>query len=76
MSALCDKRGRYTRSVVADASAILAAAEMILPHFTIERHLKLGHDSAQIAASHNLHPDVSALNCQFDMLHDRKTGEL
>ena len=76
VEALCSKTGRYAPSVAADNSAILAAAEVILPHFTVERHLKLGHDTAQIAASHGLHPDVAEMICRFDLLHNRKNGEL
>lgn len=76
VDALCSKSGRYTPSVVADTSAILAAAEVILPSFTVERHLKLGHDWAQIAASHNLHPDIAEMICRFDILHHRRNGEI
>jgi hypothetical protein len=76
VDALCNKAGRYTPSVVADKGAILAAAEVILPSFTVERHLKLGHDWAQIASSHGLHPDVVEMICRFDILHNRRNGEI
>lgn len=32
----------YTPDVAADRSAVLAAAEVILPHYTVERHLAQG----------------------------------
>ena len=76
VEALCSKSGRYVQSVAADNSAILAAAEVILPHFTVERHLKIGHDPAQIAAHHGLHPDIAEMICRFDLLQHRKNGEL
>jgi hypothetical protein len=74
MSALVNKAGRYTVSVVADRAAILAAAEVILPHEKVQWHLDQGHDHTQIAASHGLHPDVASLICQFDVLHARRNG--
>lgn len=76
VEALCSKAGRYTPSVAVDMGAILAAAEVILPSFTVERHLKLGHDFSQIAASHGIHPDIAEMICRFDLLHNRKNGEV
>jgi hypothetical protein len=67
---------RYTQSVAADNSAILAAGEVILPHFTVERYIKQGMDFAQIAFSQGLHPDIAEIICRLDMLHARKSGQL
>ena len=75
IGALCEKQGRYTASVAADNNAILAAGEVILPHYTVERHIGVGHDSAQIAAHHGLHPDITDMICSLDFLHHRKNGE-
>ena len=74
MGALVNKAGRYTVSVAADRAAILAAAEVILPHEKVQWHLDQGHDHAQIAASHGLHPEIVSLICQFDVLHARRNG--
>ena len=72
---LCSKSGPYTPKVIADSSAIHAAAEVMLPHFTVERQLALGMDSKQIAFSHGLHPEITEMICRFDLLHKRKNGE-
>jgi hypothetical protein len=69
-------KGRYTASVAADNGAILAAAEVILPHGQVEWHHSVGHDHAQIAVHHNLHPEIVELICRFDVLHARKNGHL
>ncbi|WP_028710999.1 hypothetical protein [Paracoccus pantotrophus] len=76
VSALCDKKGRYTPSVAADSGAILAAGEVILPHYRVERHIEQGHDAAAIANAHGLHPEVAELICRLDFLHHRKNGSL
>ncbi|OOY18676.1 hypothetical protein BMI86_20030 [Thioclava sp. DLFJ5-1] len=77
VEALCSKTsGRYGASVAADNSAILAAAEVILPHYTVERYLKQGKEVAQIAVEQGLHPDLAEMICRFDMLQRRKNGEL
>lgn len=73
--ALISTKVRYTASVAADHGAILAAAEVILPHYTVEWHESVGHDHAQIAAHHGLHPDIVELICRFDILHARKNGD-
>lgn len=67
---------RYSHLVASDSVAILAAAEVILPHYTVERHLGQGHDVAQIAASHGLHPEVAELICRFDCLQLRQKAEM
>ncbi len=76
VEALCKTSGRYGASVAADNSAILAAAEVILPHYTVERYLKSGMDVAAIAAAQDLHPEVAEMICRFDMLQSRKNGEI
>lgn len=74
VEAHCASKARYSAAVVADHDAILAAAEVMLPHFTVERHLKMGHDMEQLAAHHGLHPDIVREICRFDVLHARKNG--
>lgn len=75
MGALVNKAaGRYAVSADADKAAILAACEVILPHEKVDWHIAQGHDHAQIAVHHGLHPDVISLICQFDFLHARKNG--
>lgn len=76
VDALVSETSRYTSSVAADRTAIVAAAEVILPSFTVERHIKQGHDHNQIAVSHGLHPDVVEMICTLDMLHSRINGEI
>jgi hypothetical protein len=74
VEAHCAKEARYTPSVIADNDAILAAAEVMLPHYTVERHFGYGHDADQIAASHGMHPDIVREICRMDILHARKNG--
>lgn len=76
VNALNSKSSRYTAIAAADRGAVLAAAEVILPHYAVERHLGLGHDYLQIASSHGLHPEVAEMICQFDVLQQRKNGHL
>lgn len=76
VKALTSKHGRYTPNVAADSGAVHAAAEVILPHRTVERHLAQGHDTGQIALMHGLHPEVVDMICRHDMLHYRKNGSL
>lgn len=76
VKALTRRDGRYTPNVAADSGAVHAAAEVILPHKTVERHLAQGHDAAQIAFAHGLHEDVVEMICQHDLLQTRKNGSL
>lgn len=76
VSALCKKTGRYTPSVAADDRAILAAAEVILPHYTVERYLREGRSVEDIAFSQGLHPEIAEMICRFDTLQHRKMGSL
>lgn len=76
VKALTRKDGRYTPNVVADSGAVSAAAEVILPHKTVERHLAQGHDTMQIAATHGLHEEIVEMICRHDFLHARKSGSL
>lgn len=76
VDALCQETDRYGASVAADNSAILAAAEVMLPHYAVERSLKSGKTIDEIASSQGLHPDIAHMICRFDVLHHRKNGEL
>lgn len=76
IDALNTQTGRYSSIAASDEGAVHAAAEVMLPHYTVERHLGLGHDYQQIAASHGLHPEVAQMICRFDLLHKRKNGNL
>lgn len=67
-------RGKFTPVVAADSSAVLAAAEVILPHYKIEHQLAVGQSYAQIAHTHGLHPEVVEEISRFDLLHLRKNG--
>ena len=76
VKALTSKHGRYTPNVAADSGAVNAAAEVILPHKTVERHIALGHDNMEIANSHGLHHEIVEMICRHDLLHARKNGSL
>ena len=67
---------RYSSIAASDLGAVHAAAEVILPHYTVERLLALGLDYQQIGASHGLHPEVAKMICNFEYLHQRKNGNL
>jgi len=74
--ALTSKHGRYTPNVAADSGAVNAAAEVILPHKTVERHIAQEHDSAHIAFAHGLHEEIVSMICRHDFLQERKNGSL
>jgi len=74
LSALVKKGGRYTLNVAADEAGILAAAEVILPHKSVETLLADGQDSDQIAARHGLHSEIVKEICRVDIMHYRKNG--
>lgn len=76
VTSLTTKQGPYTPNAIADAAAVHAAAEVILPHYTAERHLEQGQDFAQIAFSHGLHQEIVEMICRHDMLQERKNGTL
>lgn len=76
VKALTSKHGRYTPNVAADSGAVHAAAEVILPHKTVERHIALKQDVAAIAFAHGLHEEIVEMICRHDMLHYRKNGSL
>lgn len=76
VKALTRRDGRYTPNVAADSGAVHAAAEVILPHKTVERHLAQGHDAMQIALTHGLHEEIVEMICQHDLLQTRKNGSL
>ncbi len=76
VKALTTKQGPYTPNVAADSAAVFAAAEVILPHYTVERHLEMGHDFAEIANQQGLHHDIVEMICRHDVLQRRKNGSL
>ncbi|WP_460274000.1 hypothetical protein [Celeribacter sp. ULVN23_4] len=76
VSALSAKKSRYTANVASDMKAIFAAAEVILPHYIVEKHIALGHDHNQIAFEHDLHPEIAQMICSMDVLQERKNGGL
>lgn len=76
LEGLISSTERYSASVAADKKAILAAAEVILPHYKVDWHIGCGHDHDQIAAHHGLHPEVVRLICRFDVLQDRRNGDM
>ena len=76
LTALVQQGGRYTLNVAADDAGIIAAAEVILPHKTVESHLAQGLDTDEIAARHGLHPDIVSEICRVDIMHYRKNGKL
>ncbi|MBM2576096.1 hypothetical protein JQC91_07245 [Jannaschia sp. Os4] len=76
LSTLVERGGRYTLNVAADDAGIFAAAEVILPHSTVESLLAVGQDLNQIAFRHNLHPDIVHEICRVDVMHRRKNGSL
>lgn len=76
LKALVKRGGRYTLNVAADDAGILAAAEVILPHKTVESLQALGLDTDEIAARHGLHPEIVSEICRVDIMHYRKNGTL
>ena len=74
VEALASRSPRYTPAVAADDGAILAAAEVMLPHYTVERLTQAGQDLAQVAHHHGLHVDVVQQVCRVDFIHHRKNG--
>lgn len=76
VNALNSKKGRYSAIAASDTGAVLAAAEVILPHHKVEWHIGREHDYMQIAAHHGLHPDVVEMICSFEVLQQRKNGTL
>ncbi|WP_339646426.1 hypothetical protein [Jannaschia helgolandensis] len=68
--------GRYTPAVAADDGGILAAAEVILPSYTVERLMAAGQNLQQIAHHHGLHDEIVQQICRVEMLHQRKNGSL
>lgn len=76
VTALVNRAGKYTASVAADDSAVIAAAEVMLPHFTLERHIAAELPIEEIAVRHNLHPDIARMICSIELLPKRKNGSL
>ncbi|WP_370213442.1 hypothetical protein [Roseovarius sp.] len=76
VEALTTKQGRYTPNVAADSAAVFAAAEVILPHYTVERHLAENLDTAEIAHRHGLHVDIVEMICRHEVLQARKRGSM
>lgn len=76
LTSLVKRGGRYSLSVAADDAGLIAAAEVILPHKTVENLLATGQDFNQIAARHGLHPEIVHEICRFEMMHYRKNGTL
>lgn len=74
VEALTARSGKYTAAVAADAGAIVAAAEVILPHYTLERDFARELPLEEIASRHNLHPDVAKTICSIDLMNMRKSG--
>lgn len=74
VEALASRSPRYTPAVAADDGAILAAAEVMLPHYTVERLIQAGQDLAQVAHHHGLHVDVVQEVCRLDFIYHRKNG--
>lgn len=75
LDGLISSTERYSASVLADNKAILAAAEVILPHYQADWHIAVEHDHSQIAAHHGLHPEIVSLICRIDVLHYRRNGD-
>lgn len=76
VKALTTKQGPYTPNVAADSAAVFAAAEVILPYYTVERHLGEELDYQEIAVRHDLHPDIVKMICAHEVLQARKNGSL
>lgn len=76
LNALVKRGGRYTLNVAADDAGILAAAEVILPHKTVEALQAVDQDADQIATRHGLHPDIVREICRVDIMHYRKNGSI
>ncbi|WP_156477999.1 hypothetical protein [Acetobacter malorum] len=74
VQALTTTSGKYTASVAADVGAIVAAAEVMLPIYTLERDLAKSLSTEEIASRHNLHPDVAKTICSIELMHMRKNG--
>ena len=76
LRALVQRGGKYTLNVAADDAGILAAAEVILPHKTVESHIAQELDTDEIAHRHGLHPEIVDEICRVDIMYHRKNGTL
>ena len=76
VKALTTKQGPYTPNVAADSAAVFAAAEVILPHYTVERHIAEEIDFIEIATRHGLHSEIVEMICRQEVLQARKNGSL
>jgi hypothetical protein len=76
VEAMSSKKMRYSQSVAADNNAIIAAAEVILPHYRVEEMVAQGLDYREIAHRQGLHQDVAELICSIEILSLRKNGSL
>ncbi len=76
LTSLVKRAGRYTTNVAADNVAILAAAEVILPHTTILSLLSVNQDVMQIATRHNLHHEIAEEICRVDSISWRRKASI
>lgn len=76
VTALNMRSTRYTANVASDLLAIQAAAEVILPHYVVDRALNTGVEIVELGHRHGLHPEVAQLICRHDILSHRRNGRL
>lgn len=76
VTALNMRSTRYTANVASDLLAIQAAAEVILPHYVVDRALSTGVEIIELGHRHGLHPEVAELICRHDILSLRRNGSL
>lgn len=64
------------KAVQADRAGITAAAEVILPHYVLEKDIREELPMEEIASRHNLDIEIAREICQHYMLDARKNGSL
>lgn len=64
------------KDVQADRAAIMAAAEVILPHYILEKAIAEGISLDEIASRHNIDIEIAKEICPHYTLNARKNGHL
>ena len=76
VAAFTGKAKKYTALVAGDSMAVVAAAEVMLPLFTLERDFAKEIPLEEIAHRHNLHIEVAEMICSLELIWHRKNGSL
>lgn len=64
------------KDVQADQAAIMAAAEVILPHYVLEKEIAENIPLEETASRHNIDIEIAKIICPHYTLNARKNGHL